>query len=100
MAIFFTSDTHFGDHRVLNIRPRPFTSLGEMNEVLVERWNSRVGTRDVVWHLGDFAANTKVAQHILPRLRGRKHLIAGNIDTEGVQALGWATVQSYAELTI
>jgi calcineurin-like phosphoesterase family protein len=100
MAIFFTSDTHFGDHRVLNIRPRPFTSVDEMNDVLVQRWNSRIGKRDVVWHLGDFASNTKVAQQMFRRLHGRKHLIAGNIDTQGVRALDWASVQAYSELTL
>src|SRR5215213_9487191 len=100
MKVFFTSDTHFGDHRVLNIRPRPFGSVREMNEEMVERWNARVGKRDVVWHIGDFASNTKVAQSILPRLNGRKHLITGNIDSEGVRALGWSSVQAYAELTI
>jgi calcineurin-like phosphoesterase family protein len=41
VSIFFTSDTHFGDHRVLNIRPRPFASLNEMNGALIARWNSR-----------------------------------------------------------
>src|SRR3954463_10469597 len=41
MKNFFTSDTHLGDHRVLNIRPRPFGSVSEMNEALVARWNAR-----------------------------------------------------------
>jgi calcineurin-like phosphoesterase family protein len=100
MTIFFTSDTHFGDHRVLNIRPRPFGSVKEMNEEMVQRWNSRVAKRDIVWHLGDFASDTKAAQSIFPRLNGRKHLISGNIDREGVRSLGWSSVQAYAEITI
>jgi calcineurin-like phosphoesterase family protein len=100
MQIFFTSDTHFGDHRVLNIRPRPFRSVIEMDEELVRRWNARVRKRDVVWHLGDFASGAKVAQSILPRLNGRKHLVTGNIDGEGVRALDWASVRTYAELTM
>jgi calcineurin-like phosphoesterase family protein len=100
MKVFFTSDTHFGDHRVLNIRPRPFGSVIEMNEEMVRRWNARVRKRDVVWHLGDFASDTKVAQSILPRLNGLIHLVTGNIDREGVRRLGWASVQAYAELTM
>ena len=100
METFFTSDTHFGDHRVLNIRPRPFGSVSEMDGELVRRWNLRVGKRDTVWHLGDFASNTKTAQSIFRRLNGRKHLVAGNIDRDGVRSLGWSSVQDYAELTL
>jgi len=53
--VYFTSDTHFGDHRVLNIGKRPFASVSAMDEELVKRWNSRVRAADEVWHLGDFA---------------------------------------------
>ena len=98
MKVFFTSDTHFGDHRVLNIRPRPFGSVGQMNEAMIERWNSRVGERDEIWHLGDFATTVKVAQSVLPQLNGKKHLVTGNIDPERVRALNWSSVQAYAEL--
>ena len=100
MAVFFTSDTHFGDHRVFNIRPRPFGSLGEMDDALISRWNLRVGTTDEIWHLGGFAATVKVAKAILPKLNGRKHLVAGNNDSCGVRELDWASVQTYAELTM
>jgi calcineurin-like phosphoesterase family protein len=100
VAVFFTSDTHFGDHRVLNIRPRPFASVSEMNEVLIQRWNSRVRVEDEVWHLGDFASNVAVAAELLPRLNGRIHLVIGNNDSEAVQELDWGSVQTYAELTL
>jgi calcineurin-like phosphoesterase family protein len=100
MTVFFTSDTHFGDHRVLNIRPRPFGSLGEMNEAMIARWNARVAADDEIWHLGDFASGKKIAQEILPRLNGRKHLVIGNNDPPEVCALDWASTQHYAELTV
>ena len=51
MAVFFFSDTHFGDHRVLNLYPRPFGSVGEMDAAMIERWNAVVGPEDEVWHL-------------------------------------------------
>ena len=88
MSVFFTSDTHFGDHRVLNLYPRPFRSAAEMDAGLVERWNAAVGPKDVVWHLGDFARTTRVAEAILPRLSGVKHLVLGNNDPPEVA--GWA----------
>jgi calcineurin-like phosphoesterase family protein len=42
MTVRFTSDTHFGDHRVLNLYPRPFQSTAEMDGELVRRWNETV----------------------------------------------------------
>jgi calcineurin-like phosphoesterase family protein len=89
MRTFFTSDTHFGDHRVLNIRRRPFPSVAHMNDAMIHFWNLRVGPRDEVWHLGDFAANATTAEAILPRLNGRKHLVLGNLDGPDISALGW-----------
>lgn len=101
MNVFFTSDTHFGDHRVLNLRSRPFRSTSEMDEALVGRWNARVGSRDEVWHLGDFALGVAVAQRLLPRLNGQKNLVTGNIDTRALHELaGWASVCAYNELTV
>jgi len=55
MAIFFTSDTHFGHGGALGLYRRPFASVDVMNEAIVERWNETVGPDDDVWHLGDFA---------------------------------------------
>ena len=55
MAIFFTADTHFGDHRTINIHRRSFTSVAEMDEAIVSGWNAVVGAGDEVWHLGDVA---------------------------------------------
>jgi calcineurin-like phosphoesterase family protein len=98
-AKFFTSDTHFGDHRVLNIGRRPFASVTAMDQELVKLWNSRVRPQDEVWHLGDFG-RAKLADSVFQKLRGRKHLITGNNDSEAVCALRWCSVQPYAELTI
>jgi calcineurin-like phosphoesterase family protein len=97
VATFFTSDTHFGDHRVLNLYPRPFATVAEMDAELVRRWNEAVEPRDEVWHLGDFARTAKLAAEILPRLNGLKHLVTGNNDPAPVEAPGWASVQPYAE---
>lgn len=55
MAVFFTSDTHFGHGGALGLYHRPFPSVPAMNAAIVEKWNETVGPDDVVWHLGDFA---------------------------------------------
>jgi len=97
--IFFTSDTHFGDHRTLNIGKRPFASVAEMNAAMVARWNAVVGPEDEVWHLGDFARAGSAAEGLLARLHGVKHLVAGNNDPAATRAAaGWASVRDYAEL--
>ena len=99
--IFFTSDTHFGDHRVLNIGKRPFADVAEMDRALTANWNAAVGPGDEVWHLGDVARRAGDTAGLLERLHGRKHLVRGNNDPPAtVAAAGWASVQDYAELEV
>lgn len=99
MAVFFTSDTHFGDHRAINLHKRPFGSVAEMDSLLERRWNETVADEDEVWHLGDFARRADQAEALLGRLSGRKHLVRGNNDSDAVAALaGWASVADYAEI--
>jgi calcineurin-like phosphoesterase family protein len=99
---YFTGDTHFGDARVLRIDRRPFPNMADHDAALTAWWNETVSPQDDVWHLGDFASKQPgVAEDILPRLRGRKHLIVGNNDTVETTGLaGWSSIQHYAELTI
>jgi len=101
MALFFTADTHFGDHRTINIHRRPFASVVEMNDLLISRWNETVGPDDEVWHLGDFCRNESDAPAFLERLNGRKHLIRGNNDAPSLGALPmWQSVQDYSEVIV
>jgi calcineurin-like phosphoesterase family protein len=101
VAIFFTSDSHFGDHRTLNIWKRPFASVEEMDAALLAAWNAAVGPEDEVWHLGDFARKAGDVPGWLARLNGGKHLVRGNNDPpETAAAEGWDSVQDYAELEI
>jgi calcineurin-like phosphoesterase family protein len=102
MPTLFTSDTHFGDPRVLRL-DRPYGSLAEHDDDLIARWNAAVAPDDVVWHLGDFALGRPPTrpQALLDRLNGTKHLMVGNNDGPAtLQAPGWASVQHYAELDI
>jgi calcineurin-like phosphoesterase family protein len=100
VATFFTSDTHFGDHRTLNIHKRPFASVAEMDEALVDSWNGCVGPEDEVWHLGDFARRLADVPSLLDRLAGCKHLLRGNNDPPGIESAGWASVRDYHELEL
>lgn len=103
MAVYFTSDTHFSDPRVLAIDKRPFASLDEHDAALVAAWRETVRDEDVVWHLGDFARDRPEgrAAQILAQLPGEKHLIVGNNDPDSVTALPfWASVAPYAEIAV
>lgn len=101
MALFFTSDTHFGHAGARAFYARPFASVAEMDRALVERWNAAVAPNDSVWHLGDFALGPKPARivELLAALHGAKHLIAGNNDAAATRALpGWASVAEFREI--
>jgi calcineurin-like phosphoesterase family protein len=101
MVVYFTSDTHFGDHRTINIWRRPFESVAEMDRHMIERWRATVRPEDVVWHLGDFARRADAVCELLEALPGTKHLVRGNNDPAGtLETAGWASVQDYAEIEV
>ena len=101
MAVFFTSDTHFGHAGARSLYCRPFASVSEMDAAMLDRWNTTVSPEDEIWHLGDFALGMPAAMtaELLSQLNGRKHLITGNNDSLATTNLaGWSSVQSYAEI--
>ncbi|ALS22098.1 metallophosphoesterase [Paenibacillus naphthalenovorans] len=81
MEVWFTADTHFGHKNIIAYENRPFNSVEEMDEELIDNWNSYVEPYDLIFHLGDvFFYNSKKQQEMIPRLNGRKILIRGNHD--------------------
>lgn len=88
--IWVISDTHFNHTNILKFVDKAgklvrgeFNSVEEMNETMIQRWNSVVKPGDKVYHLGDVVfGNDKemwLAKH-MPRLMGAKRLIFGNHD--------------------
>lgn len=55
MATFFTSDTHFGHANIIKHCNRPFATVEEMDQAILDRINAKVQTNDVLYHLGDFS---------------------------------------------
>lgn len=83
---FVISDTHFSHRnswekfkRADGSPLRPFTSNEEMDETMIERWNSKIQSHDTVYHLGDVVIARKNLQ-LVKRLNGRKILVRGNHD--------------------
>lgn len=78
------SDPHFDHANILNFtgaggKPlRPFKSVEDMNETMIENWNNVVHPEDRVYLLGDVAFNPRSFQKIIPRLKGRIVLVPGN----------------------
>jgi calcineurin-like phosphoesterase family protein len=101
MALYFTSDTHFGHDAIRILADRPFASLQAMDDEMVRRWNAVVQPGDTVWHLGDFAhRNSQSLADYRARLNGTIHLVLGNHDARvtGDNAKLFASVQLMAEV--
>lgn len=80
---FYISDLHFYHEALLDhLDHRPFKSVEEMNEYMVERWNSKVKRSDEVFVLGDISqGNVENSIKILNRLNGKLSLMIGNHDS-------------------
>lgn len=78
--IFVTSDLWIGRNNVIDIFNRPFKNVSEMNNVIIERWNTTVGDDDIVFILGNFIYSGTRAQNFVTDLKGFKVLMATEND--------------------
>ena len=79
--IYFTADTHFNHKNIIEYCNRPFKDTNEMNEYIIQKWNSVVKENDVVYHLGDVGfGTTEKLKELISRLNGTKILLRGNHD--------------------
>lgn len=79
--LYFTSDTHFNHKNIINYCGRPYGSVKEMNEAIIENWNNLITPDDEVYHLGDIGfGNYKDVIKCISQLNGKIHLIKGNHD--------------------
>ena len=83
---FFISDTHFGHANILSFKRndgltplRPFATIEEHDEFMIEAWNKVVRPVDKVYHLGDAVINRRCLP-TLAQLNGKKRLVRGNHD--------------------
>jgi calcineurin-like phosphoesterase family protein len=79
--IFLISDTHFCHKNIIEYADRPFLSVEEMNEKIIENWNKAVKKNYKVIIAGDFAlCGKEKMKELVERLNGYKILILGNHD--------------------
>lgn len=84
-GVFFTSDTHFGHSKIIEYCKRPFSSIEEHDNALIQNWNSVVGQDDTVFHLGDFAyGNSQFIANTIKQLNGNIILVKGNHDLRNI----------------
>lgn len=83
--IFITSDEHIGHEQIIELANRPFTSLEEMKETIIERHNKTVPDKRsfLTIHVGDWFWHTlsyEEAEEYIKRLHGRHAFLFGNHD--------------------
>lgn len=99
--VWFTADTHFGHANIIKHCNRPFKTVGDMDQQLIDKWNNVVAKNDTVYHLGDFALtkSESAIEQYFKQLNGTIHLTLGNHDKK-VRKLKqlFASVHVYREL--
>lgn len=84
MTTWFLSDPHFSHKNILKYESnfRPYRDTDEMDEVIIENYNSTVKEGDLVFWLGDmFFCNASRMDYIVNRLKPTRNiLIRGNHD--------------------
>lgn len=81
ITTYFTSDTHFWHKNILKFEDRPYKSVEDMTEKMIDIWNNQVNDNDLVYHLGDLClGNFEETKDVLSKLKGKIILIKGNHD--------------------
>ena len=79
--IYFWSDQHFFHHNIIKYANRPFQSISEMNQKMVNNYYEKVKENDLVFFCGDVAfGEIELTRNLLKGSPGKKVLIMGNHD--------------------
>lgn len=88
--IYITSDLHLNHFNIIKYTNRPFKTLNEMNDTIINNWNSKISNNDTVYILGDFCF--KNTNDFVNKLNGKDlFLLRGDHDSSS---------QSYNKLKI
>lgn len=89
MKTYYSADLHLFHKNIIRYSNRPFASVDEMNQEIIDRTNERVGRRDRLFLVGDVAfARPDVALPILSQLNCEEiHLVGGNHDSPEMRRL-------------
>mgnify|MGYP000050457153 CR=1 FL=1 len=83
---YFIGDLHLFNRNQtgegMNYDGRPFATVAEMNQYILEHWNAKITNGDTVYILGDMAMRGKnnALLALVAQLKGKKILFRGNHD--------------------
>lgn len=78
---WWTADEHYGHKNIIKYCNRPFTSVEEMNQTLIDNHNRVVGKGDCTVHIGDFSlSDARCTLEIIEQLNGSHIFIRGSHD--------------------
>jgi calcineurin-like phosphoesterase family protein len=81
LNIWFTADFHLGHANIIRYCGRPFADVATMDTEIIDRLNSAVAERDVLYFLGDFSRSSEDALLYRKRIRCKNiFFIEGNHD--------------------
>lgn len=84
MATYIWSDLHLGHTNIIKYCNRPFTSVDEMDNLILSNWRKTVKSGDIIINLGDVKMCSKWNQAslkpLIHGLPGHKILVLGNHD--------------------
>ena len=105
--IYFSSDLHFNHNKEFIYKPRGFTNVDDMNNTIIQNFNSIITYNDDLYLLGDtMLGDLNDSLKLFHQLPGRIHLIWGNHCTNNrkqalaqcdnvVEIIGFATIIKY-----
>ena len=95
--IYFIADTHFGHANIIKLCSRPFASLCEMENTIIDNWNKKVTNADTVYIVGDMFFSLNNLENILSKLKGKKILVEGNHDDRWLKKID---LNKYFEMVV
>lgn len=105
--IYFSSDLHLNHNQSFIYEPRGFKNVHEMNNSIIQNFNSTITHDDDLYLLGDnFLGELESGINLFNQLPGKIHLIWGNHDTDNrknalskchnvIEIIGFATIIKY-----
>lgn len=95
MSVFFTADPHFSLNDIegtIKRDFRPFETLEQMNETIIETWNNQAFSDDIIYLIGDFVnynfrdkENFDSCYSLVKKINAKVVLILGNNDDRVMQ---------------
>lgn len=83
--LWFTADLHLGHENIIKFSKRPYQSVDEMDQALLDNWNECVKETDDIVVIGDLAFfQASNLKRWMNQANGNKFLIRGNHDMKKV----------------